>query len=174
MLSTCLCICEFRYQLLNAWTNIYQTLYVHHGTRTYLNGVLHKSLPSISVSVCVFLLLQLGKGSVTCIPLFVARQQLSKHVPLAKNTWNSRRIVGPVIFCVVCVLSKESLWVWCIPLSLLSNGSVNTFQQQRRIVGTIVFYAVHVVLKECRWLVIPRTSCSFPSLSHQVFLLYIS
>jgi hypothetical protein len=41
-------------------------------------------------------------------------------------------------------------------LSLLGNGSVNTFQRQRRIVGTIVFYAIR------RRSVLPRTSCYFP------------
>jgi hypothetical protein len=69
---------------------------------------------------------------------------------------------------------KESLWVWCIPLYLLGNSSVKTLQQQRRIIGTIIFDAFHVVLKEIRWLVLPRSSCSFISLSHQVFMLYIS
>jgi hypothetical protein len=44
------------------------------------------------------------------------------------------------------------------PLSLLGNGSVNTFPRQRRIVGGMVFYAVHVISKESRRLVIPRTS----------------
>jgi hypothetical protein len=37
----------------------------------------------------------------------------------------------------------------CIPLSLLGNGSVNTFPRQRRIVD-VVLYAVHVASKESR------------------------
>jgi hypothetical protein len=46
---------------------------------------------------------------------------------------------------------KESLWVClCIPLSLLGNGSVNTFPRQRKIVGRVVFYTVRVVSKESR------------------------
>jgi hypothetical protein len=31
------------------------------------------------------------------------------------------------------------------PLSLLGNGSVNTFPWQRRIVESVVFYAIHVL-----------------------------
>jgi hypothetical protein len=41
------------YQLLNAWTNISETWYVYHGTWAHLNGVLHKSLPSVCVPACV-------------------------------------------------------------------------------------------------------------------------
>jgi hypothetical protein len=51
-------------QLLNAWTNLYETSYADHGTWAYLNGVLHKSLPSACVSICVSLLSLLGNGSV--------------------------------------------------------------------------------------------------------------
>jgi hypothetical protein len=42
-LPCCLC-------LLNAWTNLYETSYVYHGTWAHLNSVLHKSLPSVSAS----------------------------------------------------------------------------------------------------------------------------
>jgi hypothetical protein len=41
------------YQLLYAWTNIYETRYVYHGTWAHLNGVLHKFVVSVCVSVCV-------------------------------------------------------------------------------------------------------------------------
>jgi hypothetical protein len=41
------------YQILNAWTNLYETWHVHHGTWAHLNVVLHKFLPSVSVSECV-------------------------------------------------------------------------------------------------------------------------
>jgi hypothetical protein len=37
--------------LSNAWTNLYETRYVYHGTWAHPNGVLHKSLPSVCVSV---------------------------------------------------------------------------------------------------------------------------
>jgi hypothetical protein len=149
-------------QLLNAWTNLYETWHVYHGNWAHLGGVLHKSLPSVCVSVCVSLLSLLGNGSVKCLPPFGARQRLGKHVPAATNTRYSRSIVGRVMFCTVHVVSKESLWVCglCIPLSLVGNNSVKTVPRQRRIVGGIVFYAVHVVSKESRRLVLPRTSCS--------------
>jgi hypothetical protein len=44
-------------------------------------------------------------------------------------------------------------------LSLLGNGSVNTFLRPRRIVEGVVFYAVRVVSNESGRLVLPRTSC---------------
>jgi hypothetical protein len=55
MRSPC-CLCVYvspPHQLLNAWTNLYETWYVNHGTSAHLNGVLHKSLPSICVPVCI-------------------------------------------------------------------------------------------------------------------------
>jgi hypothetical protein len=36
-------------------TNLYETWYAYHGTWTHLNGVLHKSFPSVCQSVCVTL-----------------------------------------------------------------------------------------------------------------------
>jgi hypothetical protein len=78
----------------NVWIYLY-------GIWAHLNGALHKSLPSVRVSV---------------------------FVPL---------------------------------LSLLRNGSLNTFPQQQGIVGSIVFYEVRVVSKEIRRSVLPRNSCCF-------------
>jgi hypothetical protein len=99
------------------------------------------------VSVCV-----------SSLPI-VATQQLGKHVPAATNTRN-RRIDWRVVFYVVRVISKESLWACLrIILSLLGNGSVNTFPRQRRIVGGVLLYAICVVSKEIRRSVLHRTSC---------------
>jgi hypothetical protein len=53
---SCLCVCLSLYppyQILNAWTNLYETWYVYHGTWAHFNGVLHKSLQSVCVSICV-------------------------------------------------------------------------------------------------------------------------
>jgi hypothetical protein len=59
-----------------------------------------------------------------CITPSAARQRLGKHVLEATNTCNNRKVVDHVVFCVVRVASKDSLWVClCIPLSLLGNGS---------------------------------------------------
>jgi hypothetical protein len=150
MRSPC-CLCIPPYQRLNAWTNFYETWYVYHGTWAQLNGVLHKSLPPVCVSLCVSLISLLGKCSVKCIPPFIARQRLGKHVPAATNTRKNKIIVGHVC-----------LWVClCIPLLLLGNISVKTFPRQRRTVGGVVFYAVHVVSKESRPFGLLRTSCSF-------------
>jgi hypothetical protein len=125
------------YQLLNASTNLYETRYVYHDTRAHLNGVLHKSLPSVCMSVCVSLLPLVRTGSVKCIPPFIARQRLGKYVPAATNAHNNRRIVVRVSVGL------------CIPLSLLCNNSVKISPRQRGIVGG-VFRAVRVVSKEGR------------------------
>jgi hypothetical protein len=101
-----------------------------------------------SLSVCVSLLLLLGKGSVECIPPFTARQQLGKHVTTATGTHNNR-IVGRV--CLWACL--------CIPLSLLGNNSVKVFMWQQRIVGRVIFYVAHVISKESGQSLLPRTSC---------------
>jgi hypothetical protein len=53
----CLCACESpSYQLLNAWTCLYETWCVYHGIWVHLNGLLNKSLPSVHVSVCLSIL----------------------------------------------------------------------------------------------------------------------
>jgi hypothetical protein len=47
--------------------------------------------------------------------------------------------------------SRQCLYVY--PLSLLDNGSVNTFPGQWRMVGCVVFYVIR------GWLVLPRSYC---------------
>jgi hypothetical protein len=54
----------FEWQNQSLWNMVHI-----YGTWAYLNGVLHKSLPSVCVSVCVSLLPLLGKGSVKGTPL---------------------------------------------------------------------------------------------------------
>jgi hypothetical protein len=112
--KTCECINQSLLNLVCA---------VHHGTCAYLKCVLHKSLPSVCMSVYVSLLSLLGTGSVKCICPFFARQRLGKHVPGAMNTRNNTRVVG-----------RACLWVClCIPLSLLGNNSVKTFSRRREL-----------------------------------------
>jgi hypothetical protein len=78
------------HKLLNAWISRYKTRYLYHGTWDHLNGVLHKSLPSVcGIYVCIHMSF-LGNGSVT------ARSEYRS---------NNRRIVGRV----VRVVSKESM-----------------------------------------------------------------
>jgi hypothetical protein len=55
-------------KLLNAWTDLYETWYVHIMESEPINGVLHESLPSVCVSVCVSFLSLLGNGSVNTFP----------------------------------------------------------------------------------------------------------
>jgi hypothetical protein len=94
-----------------------------------------------------------------CIPLIVSRQWLGKQVPAARNTRNSRRIVGRVC-----------LWICLyIPLSLLGNNSVKSFPRKWIIVGGVVFYAVRVVSEERRRLVVLKTSCYIPLLTDDIF-----
>jgi hypothetical protein len=103
MLFVCLWI--FPCSLLDAWTGLYETWYVCHGSWAHLNCVLHRSLSSVHVSECVS-------------QRIVARQLLGRHVPVATNTCNNRRIVG-IVFYTVRLVSKDSLWVClCVPLSL--------------------------------------------------------
>jgi hypothetical protein len=49
-------------------TNVYETWCVYHGTWAHLNGVLHKSFPSVCVSLCVSPLSVLCNGSVNTSP----------------------------------------------------------------------------------------------------------
>jgi hypothetical protein len=152
------------YQLLNAWTNLYETWYVYHANWAHLT-VYFRNPSRQSVCTCIPATVA-RQRSVKCIPPFGARQRLGKHVQAAKNTRNIRRIIGRVIFYAIRVLSKEGLWVCLhIPLSLLGNGSAKTFSWQRRTVGGVVFYAVHVVSKENRRSVPSGTSCSISFLS---------
>jgi hypothetical protein len=142
MLFVCLCVYLCIYVpvsvLSNAWSNLYETWSVYPDIWAHLNGVLHKSLPLVCVSVCASLLWFLGKGSALYIPPFIARQLVGKHVPAAMNTHSSRRIVRRVCM-LVCLY---------IPLPLLGNTSIKTFPRQRIIVGGVVFRAVLVVSKK--------------------------
>jgi hypothetical protein len=51
------CLCDLRVSLnptylhLNVWTNLYETWYVYNGHWAHLNGVLHKSLPSVCITL---------------------------------------------------------------------------------------------------------------------------
>jgi hypothetical protein len=147
---SCLCVCEPPYQLLNAWTNLYEIWCICHDTWVHLSGVLHKSFPSIRVPLSVSLLSLLYKGSVKFIPPFGSTQRLGKHVLAATDTCKNRKMFGLVCLCV-CL---------CIPLSLLGHILVKILPRQGRFVGGVVFYVVRVISKESRRLVVPRISCS--------------
>jgi hypothetical protein len=95
------------YQLSNA--------YVKHGNWAHFNGVLHQFLQSVYVSVCVSLLSLLSKGSVMCIPPFVARKRLGKHFPAAKNTCNNKIIVGCHFLYGLCLIKGESMGLSVYP-----------------------------------------------------------
>jgi hypothetical protein len=81
------------YQLLKAWTSLYETWNLYHGTWAHLNSVRHYSLPSVCVSV---------------YSRIIATQRLGKHVPAATNTRNNSRIVELVFFMVHVVLKERA------------------------------------------------------------------
>lgn len=124
-------------QLLNAWSNLYENLYVCHATRA---------------RICIY------------FPPIFARQRLCQQVPVATNTHKSIRTADCVIFFAIRALSKEILCVCLyISLSLQDSNSVKIVPRQRRIVGGIVLYAIRVVWKENMWLFLSRNSCVFMS-----------
>jgi hypothetical protein len=140
-------------QFLNIWTNIYETCYAHHGNWAHLSGVPHQSLPSPCVSVCVSLLSLKGNGWVKCVPPFIDKQRLGKHVSAAimelldapfsmKHLSYQRRFRGSVYPAIVSRyhLGKDGL-------------------NQRSMIKGVVFYALRVVSKESRRLVLHRISC---------------
>jgi hypothetical protein len=79
---------------LNAWTNLYNNCYLYHSTWVHLNGLLHKSLPSVCASVCVPLLYLKAKVLYTCY-----RGE--------KCTSDNRKIVGYIAFYAVHIVSNE-------------------------------------------------------------------
>jgi hypothetical protein len=145
--SYCLYLWIRPYSFLNAWTNLYETSYIYHGTWGYFNSTLHKPLPSVCMSVCVSLLLLLGNGS--------------------ENTFPSNRIHTTIeelwmchFLCGLCLIKGDSVGLSVYPLLLLGNNLVQTFPRQQRIAGHAVLYAVRVTSKEGRQLALLRTSCS--------------
>jgi hypothetical protein len=78
--------------------------YIYRATWVHLSSILHKSLPSVCVSMCIHLSL-LGSGSVK-IPLALLRNGSIKTLPRHKYTRNNRRI-GRVDFYAVSVPSRK-------------------------------------------------------------------
>jgi hypothetical protein len=82
-------LCYLHSVCLSPWTKLYETWCAYHATSAHLNGLLHKSLQSLWVRLCVYLLEFQGNGSVKCITPFGTRQRLSKYIPAATNTCNN-------------------------------------------------------------------------------------
>jgi hypothetical protein len=92
VLSTYVCI--LLHQLLTAWTSLYETWRVYHGTWAHINVILHKSLSSVCVSVCV--------------SPNAARQRLVKYITAATNSHATTEKLFDVSFlCGPCHI-KES------------------------------------------------------------------
>jgi hypothetical protein len=80
-------VCMFGYpffQLLKAWTNLYATWHVYHGTLAHLYSVLCKSLPSVGVSICVSPIVARQRFGEN--PTIGSRQRLGKILTAATNT----------------------------------------------------------------------------------------
>jgi hypothetical protein len=144
----CLCVfmCIAHCQLLNAWTNLYETCCVYHYTWAHLNGIFHENLSSVSVSVS---------------PCIVARQRFGKHVATATNTRYVKRTVGSVIFYAVRVHTKgESVGHFMYPPADARQRLGKHVPAAKGVVGGVISYAVSIVWKEVRQ-VIARNSCWF-------------
>jgi hypothetical protein len=73
---------------LNSWTSLYEIWYVYHGTWAYLNDVLHKSLPSVCVSVCVSPLSFLGNCLVNTFPQHRIPTTIEELLDSSFSTWS--------------------------------------------------------------------------------------
>jgi hypothetical protein len=103
------CVCESR--STNFWMPepvVRETWYVYHATWAHLNGVLHESLWSVCVSVCVAILLVLGKGCEKCIPISLPGYG-------STNTFSRQRIhsiIEELLDACVCVSVCVSFYRW--------------------------------------------------------------
>jgi hypothetical protein len=86
---------------------------------------------------------------IKCLPPFIARQLLGKHVAAAEI----HETIEELLDACVC----GSMY----PLSFLGNGSVKKFPLQERILGGVIFYVVHIVSKESKRLGLLRTFCFY-------------
>jgi hypothetical protein len=126
MLSVCVSPIYF----LNAWTTLYESWYIlYHGTWAHLNGVLHKTLPSVCVPVCVPLLSLLGNSSVKTLP----RQRI--HTQQWKNCWMRR------FLCLPCS-NKESRQL------VLPRTSCNLFLKENLKMGNAVSSLIRSRLRD--------------------------
>jgi hypothetical protein len=82
------------YQLFNVWTSLHETWYAYHGTWAHVNGILHKSHPS----VCVYM----------CIPLPLLGNGQAKRYRGNEYTRNNKIIVVRVVCYALRFVSKES------------------------------------------------------------------
>jgi hypothetical protein len=92
-----LCLCKLSSPLAFEWLNqFYETWYVYHGTWAHLSGVLHKSLPSVCVSICIFAIPLLGIG---CVNTF-SRQRIHATVEeLLFTSFSTRSFLRQRRFC---------------------------------------------------------------------------
>jgi hypothetical protein len=86
--------------LLNAWTNVCETWYVHYGTWAHFNGVLHKSLPSVCLDE---------------YPLVFARQRFGENVTASTNTQAKIEILLDASFYTRFVSYQRKIGGWFFP-----------------------------------------------------------
>jgi hypothetical protein len=130
------------------WTNLYETWCVYQDTWAHLNGVLHKSPPSVCVfnpvpSCFLYKAKDLSASAYRCWA--TARQSLSLLSLLGNgsiNTFHRNEYTQQQKNYCMCICVGLS-----IPLLFLGNNSVRKFSRQQRILGGVVFYGVRVVSK---------------------------
>jgi hypothetical protein len=128
--SICKHVYPSPYQLLNPWTDMKLGLY-NHGNWARLNGVFHKYLPSVCVSMY--------------IASFFVRQVLGKHVPVATNTLINRRILGPRHFlCGLCLMKAESVGLSVCP------SLVATYQLDKDVLAVTMNCWCRFLCSPCR------------------------
>jgi hypothetical protein len=110
----CACVCP-----ISAFECLNQSLWklvCTSWTWANLNGVLHKSLTSVCVCMC--------------IPPIVARQRLDKHVAATRNCWRCR------FLCGVCVVSYQAInsfqnFLFIVHLTAMSGAQTMKDQDLR-------------------------------------------
>jgi hypothetical protein len=105
--SSCLCIYVsllWTFECLNQYLwNLVCTVY--HGNWAHLNGILHKSLPSVCVSICISLLSLLCNSSVNTFPQQQIHATIGELLDASFSMWSvsyERRVCGSACVSLYC------------------------------------------------------------------------
>jgi hypothetical protein len=145
-----ICVCDLQgvcvsvYPFLltsECWTHLYETWYVCHDTWADLNILLHESLPSVCVSVCVSTLL-LGNGPVR-IPISLLSNGFIK---LVLQQWTRSSCM------------KESRWL-LLPRTSCSMFFHHFMLVSDKLLSPSPFYAVLFIFYFCTFCIAWIGSC---------------
>jgi hypothetical protein len=109
-----------------------------------INGVLHKSIPSV----------------LYVYPSTVSTQWFGKTVTTATNTHATTKLLEASFTMRSVLYRKKSLWV-CVSSTVTRQRLGKHVPAASKNFEGVVFYAVRVVSNESRRLPIPKTSCLF-------------